>query len=101
MKVYTYSQARQRLASLLHEASRTGVVKIRRRDGAMFELAPSEQSASGLDVPGIATGVQTAEILAVLRESRARTVFARVRAGPARPATRRRGPRRVPRRRGG
>ena len=73
MKVYTYSEARQQLASLLEEASRKGVVKIRRRDGAMFELARAEENESGLDVPGLATGIGTAEMLSVLRESRERT----------------------------
>jgi len=33
MKVYTYSEAGQRLASLLDEARRAGEVRIRRRDG--------------------------------------------------------------------
>jgi len=105
MKVYTYSEARQQLASLLEEASRKGVVKIRRRDGAMFELARAEESESGLDVPGLATGIGTAEMLSVLRESRERTIAARLppqRAGrakagrrPGRDASRGRRPRGV------
>jgi prevent-host-death family protein len=40
MKVYTYSEARQRLASLLDQARREGQVRIRRRDGQMFVLQP-------------------------------------------------------------
>jgi len=33
MKIYTYSQARQQLASLLDQVVREGSVRIRRRDG--------------------------------------------------------------------
>jgi hypothetical protein len=91
MKVYTYSQARQQLASLLEEASRKGVVKIRRRDGTLFELARAEESESGLDVPGLATGIGTAEIVSIVREGRARTMRARLptrRGRPARPRRR-------------
>ena len=82
MKVYTYSQARQQLASLLEEAARKGVVKIRRRDGAVFELARAEERESGLDVPGLATDIGTAEMLSIVRESRAGTIAARVPATP-------------------
>jgi len=42
MKVYTYSEARQRLASLLDEARSQGSVLIRRRDGQEFLLRPAE-----------------------------------------------------------
>ncbi len=42
MKVYTYSEARQRLASLLDEALREGEVRIKRRDGDEFVLTPAE-----------------------------------------------------------
>lgn len=33
MKVYTYSEARQKFASVLDKAQKDGVVRIRRRDG--------------------------------------------------------------------
>jgi hypothetical protein len=81
MKVYSYSQARQQLASLLEEASRTGVVNIRRRDGTVFKLTRVEERESGLDVPGLATGIGTAEMLSIVRKSRARTIAARAPAG--------------------
>lgn len=72
MKVYTYSEARRRLARLLDEARQGGEVRIKRRDGSEFALRPVERGASPLDVPGVDSGVSCAEILAAIRESRAR-----------------------------
>ena len=72
MKVYTYSEARQRLASLLDEARRAGEVRIRRRDGTEFMLRPVNAPGSPLDVPGVDTGLGRAEILSAIRESRER-----------------------------
>ena len=40
MRVYTYSEARQNLASLLDIAQRDGAVRIRRKDGQSFVLQP-------------------------------------------------------------
>ena len=54
MKVYTYSKARQRLASLLDEAREGGEVR------------------SPLDVAGVDTKVSREDILQAIRESRAR-----------------------------
>ena len=50
MKVYTYSQARQRLSTLLDEARKEGEVRIRRRDGAEFVVSPVQSAGSPLDV---------------------------------------------------
>jgi len=74
MKVYTYSQARQRLASLLDEASRDGSVRIRRRDGGLFEVAPVAQTKSALDVSSLPMDISTREIVSVVRESRRRSI---------------------------
>src|SRR3989449_2974357 len=74
MKVYTYSRARQRLASLLDEAFREGSVQIRRRDGTVFELLPLEVSKSALEVPGVATDITASEIVSVVRASRSRVI---------------------------
>jgi hypothetical protein len=70
MKVYTYSEARQRLASILDEAKRKGEVRIKRRDGSEFVLKPIESSGSPLDVPAVETNVSKDEIVAAVRESR-------------------------------
>jgi antitoxin (DNA-binding transcriptional repressor) of toxin-antitoxin stability system len=73
VKVYTYSEARQNLASLLEEARRGGSVQIRRRDGQIFELRPAAKSLKGkspLDVPGVQLGLSRREILSFIHEGR-------------------------------
>ncbi len=72
MNVYTYSEARQRLASVLDEAERRGAVRIRRRDGREFELLPVERAASPFEVEGAGLDLTADEIVAAVRESRAR-----------------------------
>ena len=70
MKVYTYSEARQNLASLLDQAARDGEVRIRRKDGQVFlvRLAPNEKSP--LDIKGIDLGITTQEIIKFIQEGR-------------------------------
>lgn len=70
MKVYTYSEARQKLASLLEQARSDGAVRIRRRDGQTFVLSPERTSGSPLDVEGVDLDVTTAEIISFIREGR-------------------------------
>lgn len=72
MNVYTFSEARQKLASVLDEAQRKGAVRIKRRDGSEFEIAPVRSKASPLDVEGVDLGLSADEIVSVLRETRAR-----------------------------
>ena len=72
MRVYTYSEARQQLASLLDAAQREGAVRIRRRDGRSFILQPEPSSTSPLDVQGMSLGISTPEIVSLVREGRER-----------------------------
>ncbi len=72
MQVFTYSEARQKLAQLLDEADSSGKALIRRRDGRTFAVTPVRSTRSPLDVPGIDTGVTTPEILECIREGRER-----------------------------
>ena len=72
MKVYTYSEARQRLAQLLDEARRDGAVRIKRRDGQEFVLQPLRPSGSPLDVESLDLGWSREEIVAAVREGRER-----------------------------
>lgn len=72
MRVYTYSEARQNLASLLDVAQRDGAVRIRRRDGRSFVLQPERSGVSPLDVEGVDPGVTTDEIVTIIREGRER-----------------------------
>ncbi len=73
MKIYTYSQARQKLAALLEESKKDEVV-IRRRRGDMFSIAPKLPSRrSPFDVPGLGKRITRKEILEAIHESRERT----------------------------
>jgi hypothetical protein len=70
MKEYTFSEARQRLASLLDRARKEGAVRIRKRNGQKFILQPETQSSSPLDVPGLNLNIGREEILEIIRSSR-------------------------------
>jgi prevent-host-death family protein len=74
MKVYTYSEARQRLAELLNRAGREGQVEIRRRDGQVFVVRPIARAGSPLDVPGVDTDLSREELLGLVRQSRRSTL---------------------------
>jgi len=71
MTVYTYSETRQKLASVLDSAQKKGEVLIRRRDGSLFRLSPVRPAKSPLDVKGVDAGVSASEIVAAVREGRA------------------------------
>lgn len=72
MKVYTYSQARQKLARLLDDARREGQVQIKRRDGQTFVIKPVEDKKSPLDIAGVTTDINLDELNESVRESRER-----------------------------
>ena len=71
MKVYTYSEARQRLADVLNNARNEEVV-IKRRSGETFSIIFRKSKKSPFDVPGIQTKATTKDILTAVRESRER-----------------------------
>ena len=72
MKIYTYSQAREKLADILEESKNEEIV-IRRRKGDMFSIAPKSPSRrSPFDVPGLSKKITRKEILEAVRESRER-----------------------------
>ena len=73
MKVYTYSEARQRFADVLRQAALDGEVRIRRRDGQVFSLRPDSPAGSPLDVPGVSTDVSAREIVGWVRDGRRST----------------------------
>lgn len=72
MQVYSYSEARQKLAMVLKQAESTGKVIIRRKDGRTFALVPEKIASSPLDVPSIKAKVTTKEIVDIIREGRER-----------------------------
>ena len=72
MQVYTYSEARQKLAKVLEQAESAGKVLIRRKDGRTFALVPEKPIASPLNVPTIKANISTQEIVDIIREGRER-----------------------------
>ncbi len=73
MKVFTYSQARQRLSEVLDTALREEVL-IRRKGRETFSLVYKTTSKSPFDVPGIKTRATTQDVVDAVRESRSRNV---------------------------
>lgn len=69
MKIYTYSEARQNLASLLEEARRKGGVRIRRRDGASVVLRPERCRLRSMSLAPTSV-LQRSQIVAAVRDSR-------------------------------
>ncbi|MFZ4397024.1 MAG: type II toxin-antitoxin system Phd/YefM family antitoxin [Kiritimatiellia bacterium] len=73
MQVYTYSEARQKLASVLDKAEATGSVIIQRRDGRSFALIPQKSPSSPLDIPSVGARISTGELVDLVRKERSRT----------------------------
>ena len=71
MKVYTYSEARQRLSELLDQARKEEVV-IQRRGGDSFSVILRRPTKSPFDVPPIKTKATTRDIIEAVRASRER-----------------------------
>lgn len=72
MKIYTYSQAREKLADILEESKKEEFV-IRRRKGDMFSIVPKSPSRrSPFDVLGLNKKITRKEILDAIRETRER-----------------------------
>ena len=72
MEVYTYSEARQKLAQVLEQVETSGKVLIRRKDGRTFALVPEKNISSPLNVPSIKADISTQEIVELIREGRGR-----------------------------
>lgn len=70
MNVYTYTEARQKLASLLDQAAKEGEVRIKRKDGRVFVIRLLQRTQSPLDVEGFDLGITTQEIVDFIDEGR-------------------------------
>ena len=70
MKVYTYSEARQKFSTILDFAKSDDVI-IKRREGETFKIVFTKSSKSPFDVAGIKTKATTNDILDAIKESRA------------------------------
>ena len=75
MKIYTYSDARQKFSSVLEQAQKEGKVLIKRRDGRIFSLTPEKvkKQESPFDIQGVKTKVTTEDILSTISAERSRT----------------------------
>lgn len=73
MITYTYSEARQNLATLLDKAKQDGEIMIKRKDGSYFIVRPVIPKRSPLDVEGIDTDLSEDEIIDMIREFRERS----------------------------
>jgi prevent-host-death family protein len=73
-KTYTFTEARQNLATVLAQAEKDGEVHITHRSGKVFVLRPERSDRSPLDVPGVDTGISRQEILDSIREGRQQDV---------------------------
>ena len=71
MKVYTYSEARQKFSEVLDFAKLEDVI-IKRRGGETFKIIFTKSPKSPFDVAGIKTKATTKDILNAIKESRAR-----------------------------
>ncbi len=69
--VYTYSEARQNLASLLEKAIHDGEVRVKRKDGQIFVIIPdTTTTGSPLNVEGIDLNITKEEITEFIHEGR-------------------------------
>jgi antitoxin Phd len=72
MKIYTYSQARGKLADILEESKKEEVI-IRRRKGDTFSIMPKVPTRrSPFDIVGLRKRITRQEIIEAIRDSRER-----------------------------
>ena len=72
MTTYTFSEARQKLSSVLEQARDQGEVLIKRKDGSLFVVKPVSSKRSPLDVSGVNINIKAEEIVDIIREIRER-----------------------------
>ncbi|HLD94680.1 MAG TPA: type II toxin-antitoxin system Phd/YefM family antitoxin [Anaerolineales bacterium] len=70
MKIYTFTEAREKLASLLDQAARGGDVRIKRRDGKVFVIKIIKRADSPLNVKDLKLNLTRQEILESIRQGR-------------------------------
>ena len=72
MTIFTFSEARQKLASILEKARKEGEVLIKKKDGSLFAMKPVSRKKSPLKVKGIKLDLSAEEIVELVREVRRR-----------------------------
>lgn len=73
MDVFTFSEARRKLATVLAKAKTQGEVRIKRKDGDEFMVKLVRKKESPLNVKGVYLGLSADEIVDLIRESRERS----------------------------
>ncbi|MBM3127250.1 MAG: type II toxin-antitoxin system Phd/YefM family antitoxin [Chloroflexi bacterium] len=66
----TKIRGRPNLESLLDQAERKGVAKVKAKNGRTFVIRPERRKRSPLDVKGVDLRVTTAEIIQFIQEGR-------------------------------
>jgi len=72
MTIYTFSEARQKFASVLEKDRSEGKVLTKRKDGSVFVIQPISNKESPLNVKGTDLGLSASEIVDIVREVRKR-----------------------------
>ena len=72
MRERSFTEAQQNFASILDEAKKDGVVRIKNRDGQAFAIKPMKYRQSPLDVGGLDMDTTAAEIVDMIRVGRRR-----------------------------
>jgi len=72
MRIFTFSEARQKLATLLDTVRLEGEVRIRRKDGTVYAIRQVTLEGSPLEVKGVQTSLTADEIVEFVREGRER-----------------------------
>jgi len=72
MRIYTFSEARQKLASLLDKVRLEGEVRIRRKDGTVYAIKQVKEEVSPFEVAGVRSTLTAEEIVGYVREGRER-----------------------------
>jgi prevent-host-death family protein len=70
MKVYTFSEARQKFSTVLDYAQKDGVVRVTRRDGRAFIIQPVKIQTSPLAVEGVQLNIPKEELVDFIYEGR-------------------------------
>lgn len=72
MRVFTFSEARRQLSTVLDCAQAEGSVRVTRRDGSVFVIQPLDSTldtaCSPLDVDGVDLGMRGDELVEIIRE---------------------------------
>ena len=70
MIVFTYSEARQKLAKLLDEVNEGEKVLIKRKDGTFYSVEKAEMKQPSDQWPGVVTGISRTQLIDAVREGR-------------------------------